>query len=413
MNKKIIIFACLLIFFLISGIYFIRHKNNGKQSDTARAVISAQETDMEKKVSPEEKKIEIAVEAGDIFNKVGAKAGLDSNVCYAIYESTKKIYDLAKLNVGNKFCFYPNENKEINKIVYNVDDIQELTIIKQGTSTDWQAQLKNIDYLVKEKTIKGEINASSSSLYESALAQRADERAILQFAGGLEWAIDFANDPRIGDKYKFVYEEKYLDNRFVIPGKVLAGAYLNDGKLLQTFYFEESKDNMGYFDEKGNSVQKVFLKAPLAFKYISSPFTTGRRYIEAFNVSTGHRAVDYAATYGTPIRAVGDGTISYAGWSSGYGNLTSINHNGTYSTNYGHQSKVIVKRGQRVKQGQIIGYVGSTGFSTGPHLHFEMIKNGVKVNPSKEILPPGKPISNERKAEFMKVVEALKGKISL
>jgi murein DD-endopeptidase MepM/ murein hydrolase activator NlpD len=216
-------------------------------------------------------------------------------------------------------------------------------------------------------------------------------------------------DPRQGDTFKFVYEERYLNGEYIMPGKILSGKYVNAGKEYYVYYFEESEDNIGYFDEDGNSVQKMFLKAPVAFKYISSGFTTGKRYVEAFNVSTGHRAVDYAAPLGTPIRAVGNGTVVSTGWnSSGYGNLTTIRHNSTYSTNYAHQSKIIVKRGQKVSQGDVIGYVGSTGFSTGPHLHYEMVKNGVKVNPLQEVLPPGKPIKDENKERFFSEIEKYK-----
>jgi len=131
--------------------------------------------------------------------------------------------------------------------------------------------------------------------------------------------------------------------------------------------------------------------------------------VKEFNVSTGHRAIDYAAAHGTPIRSVGDGTVVFAGWSKvGYGYLTSVHHNSTYQTNYAHQSKIIVKKGQRVTQGQVIGYVGSTGFSTGPHLHYEMLKNGVKINPLKEVLPPGKPIKEENKERYSTETEKYK-----
>lgn len=389
------------IFLLILGLY----SHNGKK--IADQTIG-QSLPPAHRVKPPEKKIIIAVAGGDVFNKVGAKAGLDNQACYEIYSAAKSAYDLAKLHAGNDFIFYPDGQNQIYKIIYAVDDSRELIMEKSGA--DWRARLENINYDIKEKTVSGAID---SSLYESALKQGADERAVIKFAEGLEWAIDFASDPRIGDQYKFVYEERHRGGQYAMPGKVLAGAYLNNGKLIETFYFEESKDNNGFFDAAGNSVQKMFLKAPLAFKYISSPFTTGKRYIEAFNVSTGHRAVDYAAAYSTPIRAVGDGAVTYAGWRSGYGNLTSIRHNSTYSTNYGHQSRIIVKRGQKVKQGQVIGYVGSTGFSTGPHLHFEMVKNGIKINPSSVISPPGRPIGKDKRAEFDNLVQRLKEKIKI
>jgi len=155
----------------------------------------------------------------------------------------------------------------------------------------------------------------------------------------------------------------------------------------------------------------MFLKAPLSFKYISSGFTTGQRYVAAFDVSTGHRAIDYAATIGTPIRTVGDGTISFAGWNGPYGYMVKVRHNSTYSTNYAHMSKMAVRTGEKVKQGDVIGYVGSTGFSTGPHLHYEMVKNGVKINPLNEVLPPGKPIKEENKERFFNSIKEYQERI--
>jgi murein DD-endopeptidase MepM/ murein hydrolase activator NlpD len=238
------------------------------------------------------------------------------------------------------------------------------------------------------------------------LAAGIDERVIIALADAFQWNIDFATAPKKGDTFVFVYEERWRDDKYIMPANVLAAKYVNEGAPNYLYYFEEDQDNQGYFDEQGVSAQKMFLKAPIAYKYITSGFTTGLRCLESYGLCTGHRATDYAANSGTPIRAVGDGTITYAGWSSvGYGNLTSIRHNGTYSTNYAHQSKIIVKRGQHVSQGQIIGYVGSTGLSTGPHLHFELVKNGVKVNALKEILPPGKPIKEENKARFAEVIK--------
>jgi murein DD-endopeptidase MepM/ murein hydrolase activator NlpD len=155
------------------------------------------------------------------------------------------------------------------------------------------------------------------------------------------------------------------------------------------------------------------LKNPVDFKYISSGFTTGKRYVEAFNVSTGHRAIDYAAANGTPIRSVGEGIVTFAGWNrSGYGNLVSIRHNGTFSTNYAHQSKIAVSYGQKVSQGEIIGYVGSTGFSTGPHLHFEMVKDGTKINPLTVDIPSDKAISAEKMEAFKTFIADLQNQLN-
>jgi len=329
----------------------------------------------------------------------------------AVYEAAAPVYDLVKIRAGRFLeLVFDGKTDEFKELKYKIDSEDELHVRNMkyyeyaaSSTAEWMAEVSPIPYEVKIKTAAGTVE---SSMYQAALDNDIDIRAIIELADAFQWTIDFAMDPRVGDTFKFIYEERYLDGKYEMPGRVLSGRYVNDGQAFDVYYFEEDEDNKGYFDGEGNSVQKMFLKAPVAFRYISSGFTTGLRYVEAFNVATGHRAIDYAAPQGTPIRSVGDGTVASAGWSAaGYGNLTSIRHNGTYTTNYAHQSRIIVKRGQKVKQGEIIGYVGSTGFSTGPHLHFEMVKNGVKVNPLKEILPPGKAIADENKNRFFEEIK--------
>ncbi|RLC35913.1 peptidase M23, partial [Candidatus Falkowbacteria bacterium] len=268
----------------------------------------------------------------------------------------------------------------------------------------WKAEIIPIPYEIKNKTAGGTIK---SSMYEAALNSEIDIRAIIELANAFQWSIDFAMDPRVGDTFKFIFEERYLKGEYAMPGRILAGIYVNDGTTYEVFYFEEDEDNMGFFDNEGNSVQKIFLRAPVSYKYISSGYTTGARYIAAFKAySSSHMAIDYAAAIGTPIRSVGDGTVAFTRYSNtGYGNFVSIRHNGTYTTNYAHLSKIYVKGGQKVKQSDIVGTVGSTGYSTGPHLHYEMVKNGIKINPLNEVLPPGKPIKDENKERFLSEVE--------
>ncbi len=378
------------------------------------------ETEIEELVIQEKKdRIEkIEIKEDMTYGIIMSEAGIEYGQAMELYAVAEPIYDLVKIRLG-KFIelVYDKDTDEFKELRYKIDTEEELFIFKAmltASSTDassteeiekevWKAELRDIPYEIKVRTAGGVVE---SSMYQAALDSDIDIRAVIELANAFQWTIDFAMDPRVGDTFKFVYEERFLAGEYVMPGAVLEGKYVNAGESFEVYYFEESEENKGFFDKDGNSVQKMFLKAPVAFKYISSGFTTGRRYVEAFNVSTGHRAIDYAAPAGTPIRSVGDGTVTSAGWSSvGYGNLTKIRHNGTYSTNYAHQSKFAVKRGQRVKQGQIIGYVGSTGFSTGPHLHFEMVKNGVKINPLREVLPPGKPIKEENRERFFKEIE--------
>ena len=410
MLKKFKIILYIFLFLGVSGVYWQSKKENNKidnnlvQANSAQADIAVSE---DKKDRVE--KIEIV--DGTTYGALMASSGVDNATAMAIYDSAFKSYDLAKVRLG-KFVelTFDKENNELRELYYKIDTEDQLHVwrtITPGAASSspemsaWQTKKEAIPYEVKIITSNGTVK---SSMYQAALDNNIDERAIMALADVFQWTIDFAMDPRVDDVFTFVWEQRYLNGEYVMPGRILSGKYVNSGKEYALYYSDENK---GYFDQNGNSVQRMFLRAPVEFRYISSGFTTGRRYIEAFNVSTGHRAIDYAAGLGTPIRAVGNGTITKAGWGGSYGNLTSIRHNSTYSTNYGHQSRIIVKSGQKVKQGEIIGYVGSTGFSTGPHLHYEMIKNGVKINPYNELMPAGEVTKVANKDRFMQEVQKL------
>jgi murein DD-endopeptidase MepM/ murein hydrolase activator NlpD len=363
-----------------------------------------------------QKKVEITytksfeVTKDSTFGKLMAQASTSPAVSQAIFNASKDIYNLTNIRLGRTVdLVYDKESDELKQLIYQIDSEEKLyvtlspaTTTAANTEKNWLAEKKIIPYEIKIRTAEGEIE---TSMWESGLAQNIDERAIIAFADVFQWSVDFAWEVRKGDQYKFIYEERYLDGEYVMPGKILAGKFTNEGKNLYSFYYKESEEKEGYFDQEGNSVQKVFLKTPVAFKYISSGFTTGLRYVKAFNVSTGHRAIDYAASYGSPVRSVGDGTAVFAGWAGAYGNKLTIRHNSTYSTNYCHLSKFAVRYGQVVTQGQTIGYIGSTGFSTGPHLHYEMVKNGTKINPLTEEFPAAEGISEENKSAYLEAIK--------
>jgi len=393
--KKPIIYIIIGGIILLAGIFvFFNRDSEGVGTDRSDEVAAAP-------VIPETKKELVAIETGDTYGVVMERTSI-SQFSQKIYDAAKEYYDLAQIRAGYQLeLIFGYIDGEFRELVYKIDTEEELAVVREGET--FRAELRPIPYEVKIVTKEGEI---TTSLYEDAMRQQIDERAIIGLADIFQWTIDFAMDPRVGDTFRFIYEERYLDGEYVRPGRVLAGKYVNEGKRYTSYYFDGGDDNAGYFDEDGNSAQKMFLKAPIAFKYISSGFTTGLRYVEAFNVSTGHRAIDYAASAGTPIRSVGDGTILSAGWNGSYGYMVSVRHNGTYTTNYAHMSKMAVKRGAKVKQGDIIGYVGSTGFSTGPHLHYEMVKNGTKVNPLAEVMPPGKALSAGMKEKFLAETQA-------
>jgi len=406
MNRKRL-YIILVVLIIPISVFILNDEAYSNPINKANSKVTAV-----KEKGPENKarELRIKVEEGDVFSVIALRAGIDEKQALDLYEKVKSVYDFADLKIGHEFIFNRDENDNLVKIIYNIDDEREL-IISRENNEDWQSRINAIDYEIREKVVEGQLDGS---LYESALKQGADEKAVIQFAESLEYSIDFANDPREGDRYKFIYEERYRDGKYVMPGRVLAGAYLNGEKLHQSFYYKTSTGGYDYYDENGNAVQKKFLRAPLSFKYISSPFTLGKRYVDKFGLATKHQAVDYVASAGTPIRAVGDGVVVSAGWSTvGYGNMTKIKHDGVYSTLYAHQSKILVKKGERVSQGQVIGYVGSTGFSTGPHLHLEMSKNGVNINPAKEILPPGRPIEANDRDNFNKMLQSMKNKIKI
>ncbi len=431
-NKKTIIILLLIVIISVGFLYFTRlnaqDNNNENNLDSNTDLVSEKII-----VSPDIVR-SVIIEDGQTYGELMKSLELSPELANLIYKKSFSTYDLAKIRSGKemKLIFDP-EDKQLKSLVYCIDSESELivenlkyykpeedeNIVSSSTkimpetdidnNSNWKARVGEINYDIKVVEKEGKLE---SSLYNWALENSVDERAIIEMANAFQWSLDFAMDPRIGDNFKFIYEERYLNEDYVMPGKLLAAKYVNAGENYEVYFFEESEDNKGYFDVEGNSVQKMFLKAPVAFKYISSGFTTGLRYISAFDVSTGHRAIDYAASYGTPIRSVGDGTIVMVKYNGSYGNMVSVRHNGTYTTNYAHMSKFAVKYGDRVKQGEVIGYVGSTGFSTGPHVHFEMVKNGIKINPLLEVLPPGEAIKEENKARFFENIESLQERLN-
>lgn len=418
MKKHIFKFFLILslILFGASGYFLFFDKNSVVSSDKIEDSFLLP---AEAKPVKTDRVEDLEITDGATYGVLMTDAGIDYATQMEIYNAAKDLYDLVKIRCGRCLeLVYDKDTDEFKELIYQIDSEEKLYVTRQkveakeevaSSSSEieekyiWVAERKNIEYEIRIRTAGGTVE---SSMYQAALDNDIDERAIIELANAFQWTIDFAMDPRKGDTFKFVYEERYLNGEYVMPGKVLAGQYVNEGEKYELYYFEEEEDNKGYFDLDGNSVQKMFLKSPVEFRYISSGYTTGNRVVMEIGLSGPHRAIDYAAALGTPIRAVGDGTVTFAGWNShGYGNLTSIRHNGTYSTNYAHQSKIAVKYGQKVKQGDVIGYVGSTGYSTGPHLHYEMVKNGTKINPLKEVLPPGKPIKDENRDRFFEEIK--------
>jgi murein DD-endopeptidase MepM/ murein hydrolase activator NlpD len=246
-----------------------------------------------------------------------------------------------------------------------------------------------------------------SSLFEAGVAAGMSDRLTMAMAGIFEWDIDFIQDVREGDEFTVVYEELWRDGAKLRNGEIVAAEFINQGKVYRAARFRDATGRADYFTPDGLSMRKAFLRAPLEFTRISSKFNPSRRH-PVLNTIRAHRGVDYAAPTGTPIRAAGDGKVTFRGVQGGYGNVLVLQHSNSITTVYGHMSRFAgAKVGNRVRQGEIIGYVGQSGLATGPHLHYEYRVDGVHRNPLTAIKPPADPVPAEYRDEFDTATESL------
>jgi murein DD-endopeptidase MepM/ murein hydrolase activator NlpD len=258
-----------------------------------------------------------------------------------------------------------------------------------------------------EVRVVGQQGVVKSSLFEAGMAANIPDAVIMRMAGIFQWDIDFILDVRVDDHFTLLYEERWREGEFLGTGSILAAEYVNRGTVYRIARFEDPEGRVDYFNEAGLSVRKAFVRAPVEFSRISGSFNPNRRH-PILNTIRAHRGVDYAAPTGTPIIAAGDGRIIQRGSNGGYGNSVTIQHGGNITTLYAHLSRFAQpRRGERVQQGQIIGYVGQTGLATGPHLHYEYRLNGVHRNPRTVELPPADPVPEAWRPQFSAATSAL------
>jgi murein DD-endopeptidase MepM/ murein hydrolase activator NlpD len=263
-----------------------------------------------------------------------------------------------------------------------------------------EASVVPVEFNCIVRSIKGEIG---SSLWESMIDECESPELIMKFTEIFEWDIDFLTEPRKGDDFRLIYEEYHKDGTFVRHGDILAAEYNSAGQTQQAVLYRDPTGHKDYYDPSGNSLKKALLKSPLNYRRISSRFSYSR-FHPIFKRYQPHLGVDYAAPVGTPVVTSGDGTVIFAGWKRGFGKLIQIRHPNGFVTSYGHLSRFAkgIKRGRKVQQKGLIGYVGSTGSSTGPHLDYRVKANGRYVNPLKMIVPPAKPVDKKYFADFNK-----------
>ena len=252
------------------------------------------------------------------------------------------------------------------------------------------------------------------SLFGATDAADVPDRIATEMAEAFSGDIDFHKDLRRGDHFSVVYEALYFDGQMIKTGRLLAAEFVNQDKSHRALYFKDAQGREGYYTPEGQSMKRAFLKSPMPFTRISSGFSNAR-YHPVLKEWRAHKGIDYAAPTGTPIRAIADSVVSFVGYQGGYGNLIVLNHQGSYSSAYGHLARFGkgIRRGTRVNQGQVIGHVGATGLATGPHLHYEFRVNGVQKNPLALKLPTSYPLDARSKGPFVAKAQSLVQRLDL
>ncbi len=320
-----------------------------------------------------------------------------------IVQKSKGIFDFRRVNSGKEYTIIcsKDSSEKVNYFIYRENP-------KSYIVFDLTA---GIDVYRGEKEITTKLTRSYGQI-NSSLSESVDDLAIsprvsIKLAEIYAWTIDFFKIQK-GDAFNVYYENNYIENEYIGIGRILAAEFTHKNQKFYAFYYKEN-DNYGeYFDEKGRTLRKAFLKAPLDFYRISSRFSRNRKH-PVTGQWKGHFGTDYAAPKGTPIMTTANGTVQKAGYTKNNGNFVKIRHNGTYTTQYLHMSKIKpgIKKGVYVEQGETIGYVGSTGLATGPHVCYRFWKNGKQVDPYRQKLPPGDPIKEANKEEYLAIKDSL------
>ncbi len=349
-------------------------------------------------LEPKYKKIKHKINSGETFDKILENYSIEKKEIIKIKNSLKDKVDLNKLNTKQIIKFSIDKtNNQINEFTFQVSNTQKIYLKRKLESDVFSEEIISIKL---DKKIVYSENIIIQSLYKSATDQNIPPNTIINFASIYGFQVDFQRDIRKKDKFQIMYEVFLNEkNQIVETGEILYANLKLSGQDNSLYYFDNDGSE-GHYDKNGKSVKKALMKTPINGARLSSPFGMRKHPIDGFNKM--HRGTDFAAPMGTPIMASGDGIIKKAGWCGGGGNCVKIKHNSTYQTVYAHMSKFArgIKSGVRVKQGQTIGYVGSTGKSTGPHLHYEVIVNGRKVNSQKLKLPSGKVLKGKERKLF-------------
>ena len=400
-NTEIVALGLLVIITIISTSYYnyIKKKVYTNYKSTINNVYLKKTINhIFDNLEPKFKKVNHKISSGETFDNILNQYSINKSEISEIKKKISKEIDINKLNTNQKIQFTIDQtNNVIKEFILQLSNTEKIYLSRNIETDEFKRELIIIklkkDVIYKEDLIL-------QSLYKSALNQKIPANVIVEFARIYGFQVDFQRDIRKRDSFQIMYEIFVNDNGKIIEtGNILFANLKLSGETNSLYYFNKD-GSKGHYDKNGKSVKKALMKTPINGARLSSPFGMRKHPIDGFNKM--HRGTDFAAPMGTPIMASGDGVIKKAGWCGGGGNCVVIKHNSTYKTVYAHMSKfaIGIRQGVRVKQGQTIGFVGSTGKSTGPHLHYEVIMNGKKINSQTLKLPSGKILKGEERKIF-------------
>jgi len=357
---------------------------------------------------PQPKWESVTVRRGDNLSLIFGRVGLGGAALHEILDTESEARALRNIYPGQTIEFDIDQEGKLQALRY-VKSPLEATLFSRsdsGFSVQDIQRTPEVRQVFKRSTV-------NSSLFLAGKDAGLSNRMIMDLAGVFGGVIDFALDPRKGDTFSLLYEEKYLDDEKIGEGAIIAAEYTNEGESFNAFLFVDSNGDEGYFSADGVSMRKAFLRAPLDFTRVSSGFNPKRLHPVTKTVRP-HRGIDYAAATGTPVYAAGDGRVVSSGYSRANGNYVFIQHANNIKTHYLHLHKRAVKSGAKVKQGEIIGSVGSTGLATGPHLHYEFLLDGVHRNPRTILdkLPRARSLSKSEMALFQQRIGGVKTQLA-
>lgn len=397
-NRRSVTVVGLLIVLVVTGIILL---NSGSSPDLEARTVPLELTAPEMPVptlaappEPVRHRFESVVQSGETITAMLGSYFSPQEI-HKLNQQSRKVFPFTKICAGQPYRICTSDG-EFERFVYEIDDEEQLIISRDAEET--LMERVPIIYEVKTELLQGTIK---TSLFDAVQEIGEDSKLAFLLADIFAWDIDFILDLRVGDTFQVLVEKRFREEEPAGYGNILAAEFVNQKKIFRAVRFKDGDHGPSYYNEDGENVRKAFLKAPLSFRRISSGYTMKRLH-PITKTWKAHPAIDYVAPVGTPIKTVGDGSIKRIGYTRGNGNFIEVRHSNGYSTLYLHMKGFArgIKKGKRVNQGQVIGYLGGTGMATGPHLCFRMRHNGAPVNPTKIKVPAAKSVSKQRLVEY-------------